>query len=770
MKLFQINSIEDLICRGYKRQEILDLTNVDTGYNNNKFNKHLKGVDRIVYKYEHVKQRFNDQQINDVLHHYASGSTKKDILHELGIHDYEKCNLKRCFEYLGYASEFEIANNKNRDVYLTNGMIEKYGIDNPFNMVEFQEKALQTRVERYDITRRDNIDTYKKSDEYLSLSKPERMQYTSMLRYGVPYPSQSDTIRRKVIKTNMERYGTPTNLQHEDTIAKIKQTNLEKYGFEHPASSPEVKTKRHQTNLERYDHVNPLMNEAIDKKARSTMQKRYGVDYAMQSEINKDKAKRTSLKKFGYEFAVQNPTIKQKAIQSNMNRYGVAHASQLPERRLRQSNYMRENQDRINHAKKKNRTFNTSSQESTVLTILKELFPDVISQYRSKEYPHNCDFYIPSRNLYIELNISWTHDTHWFDENSPADVEKATMWSTSTKYHQNAHKAWTYYDVQKRADAKKSNLNYVVFWQRDLSDFNLWIQMGCPDAHDWEREYSWLEITTIPQNCTVEKITPLTNGSKTVIKIARQFMYPVIYEREINMWNNNVMTNKGSVQPHLFANRLKYLNKLPHELSNLDIIRGLNISGQIKAYTAFDNTLMKQVIEKYQPKSIFDPCAGWGERLLTAASYDVPYKGQDINKQLKAPYSEMIAAYDLTDQQITIVDSSATYNEADMLFTCPPYGNIEIYTNIGAENLSEDDFLNWWDRVTQNVNVNIIAFQINQKWKDRLSEIVQKNGYTFLEELQLTTKANHFNKKKKEYESVMVFKKPPRHTIQNMIY
>ena len=94
-----------------------------------------------------------------------------------------------------------------------------------------------------------------------------------------------------------------------------------------------------------------------------------------------------------------------------------------------------------------------------------------------------------------------------------------------------------------------------------------------------------------------------------------------------------------------------------------------------------------------------------------------------------------------------------------MLFTCPPYGNTEIYTDKGSENLSETEFLNWWNTIIKNSNVNIIAFQINQKWKNKMSEVVKSNGYKFIEELTSVTNASHLNKNKKEYESVMVFNK-----------
>lgn len=117
----------------------------------------------------------------------------------------------------------------------------------------------------------------------------------------------------------------------------------------------------------------------------------------------------------------------------------------------------------------------------------------------------------------------------------------------------------------------------------------------------------------------------------------------------------------------------------------------------------------------------------------------------------------MIQTYNLNKQTITITDSSQTKNTADMLFTCPPYGDTEIYTDKGSENLSENEFLNWWDTIIKNANVNVIAFQINQKWKNKMSDIISSNGYQFVE--RSATNASHLNKNKKEYESVMVFKK-----------
>ena len=47
-------------------------------------------------------------------------------------------------------------------------------------------------------------------------------------------------------------------------------------------------------------------------------------------------------------------------------------------------------------------------------------------------------------------------------------------------------------DVQKRRTAIDNNLNYIVFWDNDLTDFNLWLFLDCPVANDAVEQYSWL--------------------------------------------------------------------------------------------------------------------------------------------------------------------------------------------------------------------------------------------------------------------------------------
>lgn len=114
---------------------------------------------------------------------------------------------------------------------------------------------------------------------------------------------------------------------------------------------------------------------------------------------------------------------------------------------------------------------------------------DVCTNYVSNVYPFKCDYYIKSRNLYIELNAHWTHGGHWYTESDRLRIDE---WNTKSKFYQNAVTTFSVRDVKKRNIARQNVLNYVVFWKNDLSDAYEWINHGCPDGHDWLIEYSWL--------------------------------------------------------------------------------------------------------------------------------------------------------------------------------------------------------------------------------------------------------------------------------------
>lgn len=182
-----------------------------------------------------------------------------------------------------------------------------------------------------------------------------------------------------------------------------------------------------------------------NEKVRQTCLERYGVPSYTQTEEYKTR------------MASMYPEMQKKYKETCMKKYGVPNYS-----------LTREFQKKSNETKLKNKSFNQSKPEERSYLFLKELYPDILRQYSSNEYPFACDFYIPSENLYIELNAHWTRGRHAFDPLNEDDLNKLKMWqSKNTEFYKNAIDTWTVHDLKKRQIAKQNNLNYLEFWSDD---------------------------------------------------------------------------------------------------------------------------------------------------------------------------------------------------------------------------------------------------------------------------------------------------------------
>ena len=263
---------------------------------------------------------------------------------------------------------------------------------------------------------------------------------------------------------------------------KIK-SNLEKYGVEHTSQLKEVTDKRTKS---RADHVNE-----IQQHVRESLYKKYGAYDVMHIPHILQKIKNTNLKKFGVEFPLQqlkkeNSEIYQKISQTCINKFGVDSPLKNKEVRekIKQTNIQKYGVD--NPLKNKeiwkksqdNRQISSKSKlENNFLNYLKLKYEsdDIITQYKSKEYPYYCDFYIKSINLYIEIQGHWTHNDHPFDINNLNDQQIMNIWCTkslSDKYYKNALNTWTIKDVEKRNTAIQNNLNYLeIFGKTDLNKY-----------------------------------------------------------------------------------------------------------------------------------------------------------------------------------------------------------------------------------------------------------------------------------------------------------
>lgn len=122
------------------------------------------------------------------------------------------------------------------------------------------------------------------------------------------------------------------------------------------------------------------------------------------------------------------------------------------------------------------------STENKIYDLLVAKFgkDNVAVEYWSEKYPFPCDFYIKSFDLYIELNVFVQHGGHWFNPLSKDDVTKLaelTEKSKTSSWAKRFIKIWAENDLLKKRTAEINDINYLVFWKQDLSDFMKWYNL-----------------------------------------------------------------------------------------------------------------------------------------------------------------------------------------------------------------------------------------------------------------------------------------------------
>ena len=258
-----------------------------------------------------------------------------------------------------------------------------------------------------------------------------------------------------------ERYGIRQPMNTREAHEKSKQTWLDKYGVDNPMKDKSIHAKAIKTSLEKYGYDNPMKSERVQEKHRANCMAKYGVPYTSMVKEFREKQKRTNLERYGCENCFGNRDVIRKSRNT----------------KLQKSN------------------FNKSGLEDVVYEELVKIFgkEDIVRGYSDERYDFLCDFYIKSRDLFLEVNIYWTHGGHWFDEKDLQDLEKLEVWkSKKSDHYGKAVSTWTDLDVRKRLTAMDHSLNYVTFWDKSLEDFHGWVDAGCPDSKDWIQEYEWM--------------------------------------------------------------------------------------------------------------------------------------------------------------------------------------------------------------------------------------------------------------------------------------
>lgn len=263
-------------------------------------------------------------------------------------------------------------------------------------------------------------------------------------------------------------------------VSKLKKESyIRKYGVDNPAKAEPVKDKIKQTNLERYGVENVFQSPTVREKCVNTCIERYGVSNAAKTDMVQNKMKQTFLEKYGVKNPTQSPIVQEKVKKTYLEKYGVEHPWKLNEENNPLGLDIEFPKDKGLKTMRENKSIGSSKMEKELELKLRELFPDLRTQYKSELYPFKCDFYIPSLDLYIEYNGIWTHGGCFYDKNNEDNRNTLEMWkqrSEHSRFYQNAINTWTQGDILKLNTAIENNLNYVAWFNKE-------------QAYDWINAY-----------------------------------------------------------------------------------------------------------------------------------------------------------------------------------------------------------------------------------------------------------------------------------------
>jgi len=151
--------------------------------------------------------------------------------------------------------------------------------------------------------------------------------------------------------------------------------------------------------------------------------------------------------------------------------------------------------------------------------------------------------------------------------------------------------------------------------------------------------------------------------------------------------------NKDIIYNHI----LKEKGKIEH----FDITEYL--WSKTKFCTLFNNTVVLSLLKLLKPKRYLDPSAGWGDRLIGAIAYGCEYTGVDPSECMNPIYHKIIKTLvpDEKQKNYQIIQdgyekTNIKNNYYDLVFTSPPFFDLEVYEQKETQSVMFFNSLDKW--------------------------------------------------------------------------
>ena len=577
-------------------------------------------------------------------------------------------------------------------------------------------------------------------------------EYSRYTKNHFPRKPVSEETKKKVKENTRKaiqaKYGVDHIFQLKEFQDKAKAGVWAKYGVGNVMQDPTVKeSNRH------------IQSEETREKIRQTNQERYGAKSYPASKEGKLAIKEANMKNLGVSNPAQTPQYIQNRKQYSLQKYGVVSILGLPEYRLLHN-----------------------SKTSPIEDKIREALGGEKFYYENREYD------IKVGNTVIEVDGDFWH---------PSNLENLTILQIGSAVN----------DYKKNIAIENSEYDFYRIYVSNLPET---ITLENIKAHshplDFHLTYSTpilakqylLNYATKKGVNKLEKQIPLllkfirtfqpefpeietTENINQVQKYIRDFDLTRLYQEGVGFNNKQYITGvpllkhlfssywdssyRGSISPKQAWGRDDIMHKIIKyriglnpagecfDFSIKNLITGLTVNRYPVSF--FKPMLAAAIYRKYlgeaETPTVFDPCAGFGGRLLGFKSTypNGTYIGIEPNKKTFEELQQLVILGNLTNVKLhnCKIEDFTEAIEYDFAFTSIPYFDLEDYNN---PDITYTSFNHWKNTfISTLLKYDNLHININAKLFEDLSE-------DFIEVDKIWSTISPFNPGKEKYEPILI--------------
>lgn len=149
-----------------------------------------------------------------------------------------------------------------------------------------------------------------------------RTKETCLQKYGVENPAQASDFEEKTRQTCLREYGVEHHSQAPHVQAKKEASCLQSHGVTTVLMLPEIQQQANQAMIAKYGYAHGFQVPLILEKIRQQNRARYGTDYVFESPLFWEEQKEKNRRLYGVDFHTQLESWKEKIKEIMMERYG----------------------------------------------------------------------------------------------------------------------------------------------------------------------------------------------------------------------------------------------------------------------------------------------------------------------------------------------------------------------------------------------------------------------------------------------------------------